>query len=92
MPKRRDEEPPEGCGAEEEGPSAEALRQSILERIGAIHDRHALLVIDAVVSLAEPPFDTAVSLEAVLGVAEMVAGAQALEEMRERRGRGDDSC
>jgi hypothetical protein len=74
------------------GPSAEALRQSIIERVGAIDDRHVLLVIDTVVSLGEPPFDTAVSLEAVLGVAEMVAGAQALDEMRERRGRGDDSC
>jgi hypothetical protein len=61
------------------GPSAEALRESIIERVRAIESRHALLAIDAVVSLQEPPFDPALSLEAFLGVAEMVAGMQLVE-------------
>ena len=76
---------PDTCGAEQEGPSAEALRESIVERLGHIDDVHVLLAIDAVVSLQEPPFDPAVSLEAFLAVAEMVAGAQALAELHERR-------
>ena len=81
-----------GRACEDVGPSAERLRESLLERIGRIEDRNVLLVLDAVLSLAEPPFDAEVSLEAVLGVAEMVAGAQVLEELRGRRRRTDEVC
>ena len=84
---------PDTCGAEQEGPSAEALRESIIERLRRLDNRHALLVIDAVLTLQEPPFDPAVSLEAFLGVAEMVAGSQAVGQLLEtRREAPDEPC
>jgi hypothetical protein len=92
MVETREGTAPVSCAGEGDGPSAEALRESIVERLAGIDDRHVLLVVDAVLSLGEPPFDAEVSLEAVLGVAEMVAGAQVLEELRERRGRTDEAC
>jgi hypothetical protein len=73
-----------------DGPSAEKLRQSIIERVRGIESRHALLAIDAVVSLQEPPFDPALSLEAFLGVAEIVAGMQLVEAAGLQPGEEDD--
>ncbi len=80
-------------GAGDEGPSAEALRESIIERVQKIDSRHALLAIDAVVSVHEPPFDAELAVEAFVGVAEMVAGMQLLGEQarRAREGRGEPS-
>ena len=79
-------------GAGDEGPSAEALRESIIERVKTIDSRHALLAIDAVVSVHEPPFDAELAVEAFVGVAEMVAGVLLLgEAWRAREGRGEPS-
>jgi hypothetical protein len=59
-------------------------------RAGEPESRHALLAIDAVVSLQEPPFDPALSLEAFLGVAEIVAGMQLVEAAGLQPGEEDD--
>jgi len=68
-------EPANGCG---EGPSADKVRDGIVERLRAISSRNALLGIDAVVSLLEPPYDEELCVEAFLGVAEIIAGQRLL--------------
>jgi len=82
--------PGAGGAAGAEGPSVETLRASIIERLRTIESRNALLAIDAVVSLQEPPFDPGLSLEAFLGVAEMIAGMQLVETARLSAREDDD--
>ena len=76
----RDEADGMGCG-----PSAAAVRAGLIERLGKIESRNALLAIDAVVSLLEPPYDSEMCVEAFLGVAEIVAGQRLLSEARSAR-------
>jgi len=76
--------------ASDEGPSAVNLRRELVRRIRGIESRNALLAIDAVVSLLEPPYDSELCVEAFLGVAEIAAGCRLLGEARSARRRRDE--
>lgn len=86
----RGDNTPEGPGAE--GPSAPALRRSIVERVERIESRNVLLALDAVLSVQEPPFDAELSVEAMLGVAEMVAGMRLLTDAHRQRLEDEDEA
>ena len=77
-------------GGGENGPSAATIRTGLIERVRRIEARNALLAIDAVVSLLEPPYDSEMCVEAFLGVAEMVAGQRLLEHACEERARREE--
>ena len=71
---------PDRTGGEGSGPHLETLRAGLQERIGRIESRHAILTLDAIVSLLEPPYDAEICIEALVGVAELVAGRRLLAE------------
>ena len=58
----------------EHAPSADKLRRGIIQRVGEIQSRNALLALDSVVGLLEPPHDSEISIEALLSVAQIVTG------------------
>jgi len=74
-----------GTTARDDGPSADKLRDEIVRRLADIDSRNALLALDTVVSLLEPPYDSDLGVEAFLGVAEIIAGQRLFAEAARRR-------